>query len=97
MNITGAVAGNPRFHHIKTAMSSTVFSTPFQITIVRIVPPCLFCIVPCKAYAMLVPRSRALKKPYGASCRSRIGSLAFGETGNYLFFINVKTFTGFHV
>ena len=28
---------------------------------------------------------------------SRIGSLAFGETGNYLFFINVKTFTGFHV
>ena len=35
MNITKAVSGNPRFHHIKTVLSWTVFNTPFQITIVR--------------------------------------------------------------
>ena len=34
MNITGAVAGNPRFHHIKTVFCYTVFNLPFQITIV---------------------------------------------------------------
>ena len=34
-NITGAVAGNPRFHHRKNILCETVFNTPFQITIVR--------------------------------------------------------------
>ena len=34
MNITGAVAGNPRFQHIKT-VKKTVSNPPFQITIVR--------------------------------------------------------------
>ena len=35
MNITGAVTGNPRFHHIKTVLSLTDFNTLFQRTIVR--------------------------------------------------------------
>ena len=35
MNITGAVAGNPGLHHIKTVLCLTVFNTPFQITIVQ--------------------------------------------------------------
>ena len=35
MNITGAVAGNPRLHHLKTAMFLNIFNTPFQKTIVR--------------------------------------------------------------
>ena len=35
MNITGVVAGNPRFHHIKTVLSQTFFNIPFQIKIVR--------------------------------------------------------------
>ena len=34
MNITDAVAGNPRFQHIKT-VKKTVSNPPFQITIVR--------------------------------------------------------------
>ena len=28
MNITGAVAGNPRFHHIKAILCYSVFNTP---------------------------------------------------------------------
>ena len=35
MNITGAVTGNPRFHHIKTVLCLTDFNTLFQRTIVR--------------------------------------------------------------
>ena len=30
MNITGAVAENPRFRHIKTVLSSTAFNIPFH-------------------------------------------------------------------
>ena len=30
MNITGVVAGNPGFHHIKNVLCSTVFNTPFN-------------------------------------------------------------------
>lgn len=34
-NITRAVAGNPRFHLVKTVFCWTAFDTPFQITIMR--------------------------------------------------------------
>ena len=34
-HITRAVAGNPRFHLLKTVFCWTVFDTPFQITIMR--------------------------------------------------------------
>ena len=35
MNITRAIAGNTRFHHMKTVLCLTVFNPPLQITIVR--------------------------------------------------------------
>ena len=35
MNITGAAAGNPRFHHVKTVLCLTDINSRFQITIVR--------------------------------------------------------------
>ena len=57
MNITSALLGNPRFHHIKT-----------QITIVRSYRAALFLlhVDRFKARATFVPRSRAAKKPLGA-------------------------------
>ena len=35
MNITGIVARDRRFHHIKTASCQTVWNTPLPMTIVR--------------------------------------------------------------
>ena len=42
MNITGVVAGNPRFHHIKT-----FFNIPFQIKIVRSYRAAMFKLALC--------------------------------------------------
>ena len=42
MNITGAIAGNLIFHYIKIVLCSTVFNTPFQITIVRLYRAAMF-------------------------------------------------------
>ena len=36
MNITGAVAGNPKFHHIKTVLCKTVSNTPVKYSILTI-------------------------------------------------------------
>ena len=66
MNITGAVAGNSRFHHTKTVWSETVFNSPFQVTIVRSYRAAMF-VLHGDTRAMFAPRSRAVKKPYGAS------------------------------
>ena len=59
-NITGAVAGNPRFHHRKSALCETVFNTPFQITIVRSYRAAVFVF-------MLTVLAHAVIKPYGVS------------------------------
>ena len=66
VNITGAVAGSPRFHHIKTA--KMFFNTPFQITIVRSYRAAMFVMHVdfFKARTMFAPRSRAVKNPFGA-------------------------------
>ena len=47
----------------------TVFYTPFQITIVLLYRAAMFVlhVDTFKARAMFAPRSRAVKKPYGAS------------------------------
>ena len=64
MNITGAVAGNPRFRYRKTALSESVSSTSLQIIIVRSYrAPMFFLHVDTfKACAMAAPRSWAVKK-----------------------------------
>ena len=70
-NITGAFAGDLRFHCIKTLLYYTVFYTPFQITIVLSYRAAMFVlnVDTFKARAMFAPRSRAVKKIYGASLR----------------------------
>ena len=73
MNIMGAVAGNSRLHHLKTAMFQTVFNTQ----------SCHVCFA-CyhfQARAMFALRSRAVKKPYRASLiidQNQVTSRAFG-------------------
>ena len=65
MNITSAVAGNPRFHHIETVLCETVLNIPFQITIVQSyrAPMFVLHIDSFKARAMFAPRSCAVKNP----------------------------------
>ena len=74
MNITGAVAGSPLFHFIKTVLCSTVFNTPFQMTTVRsyLAAMFVFHVDTFKNRAMLAPRSRAVKKPQKASITNDI-------------------------
>ena len=43
MNITGAVAGNPRIRHIKTVLYSTVFNSFFSDNNHAIVSSCHVC------------------------------------------------------
>ena len=64
INITGAVARNPRFHHIKTVLCLTVFDMRFQITVVRSYRATMFVLYADTfiARAMFAPRSRAVKK-----------------------------------
>ena len=64
MNITGALLGNPRFHHIKTVLCK-LFLTHL---VVRSYRAALFLLHVdlFKARATFVPRSRAAKKPLGA-------------------------------
>ena len=67
MNITGAVAGNPRFHYIKNVSYYTVFNTPLQITTVWLYGAAMFVlhVDTFKTWAMFTPRSHVVKKPYG--------------------------------
>ena len=69
MNIRSAVAGNPRFHDIKTLKSSTVLDTPFQIAIVRLYLAAMIVshVDTYNARAMFSHRYIAVKKSYGAS------------------------------
>ena len=69
MNIRSAVAGNPRFHDIKTLKCSTVLDTPFQIAIVRLYLAAMIVLHldTYKARAMFSHRYIAVKKSYGAS------------------------------
>ena len=69
MNIRSAVAGNPRFHDIKTLKSSTVLDTPFQIAIVRLYLAAMIVlhVDTYKARTMFSHRYIAVKKSYGAS------------------------------
>ena len=64
MNITGAVARNSRFHHIKTVLCLTVFDTRFQITIVRSHRATMFVLYVGNfiARTMFAPGPRAVKK-----------------------------------
>ena len=63
MNITGAVARDPRFHHIKIVLCWTLLSTPFQATIARSYRAVMFVlhIDTFKARAIFAPRSPAVK------------------------------------
>ena len=69
MNITDAVAGNPRFHHIKTVLSQTVLDTPFWKTIVQSDRDTIlvFHVDIFKACAVFAARSSVVKKPYRTS------------------------------
>ena len=77
MNITKAVSGNPRFHHIKTVLSWTVFNTPFQITIVRSYRAAIFVfhvdrhVDTFRARALFAPRSCTVQKFHGSSLNLR--------------------------
>ena len=85
MNITGAVAGSPLFHHIKTVLCSTVFNTPFQMTIVRSYRAAMFVlhVDTFKNRTMLTPRSRAFKNLYGASIRNDIQQIILGVENKF--------------
>ena len=85
MNITGAVAGSPLFHHIKAVLCSTVFNTPFQMTIVRSYRAAMFVlhVDNFKNHAMLTPRSRAFKKLYEASIRNDIRQIILGVENKF--------------
>ena len=63
MNITSAVAGNPRFRHIKTVLCQTVFNIPFQIRIVRSYRAAMLVlrVDAFEARVMFAPRSCAVK------------------------------------
>ena len=63
-NTAGAVAGNPRFRHMKTVLCWTVFNTAFQITILRSYGVAMFVlhVESFKALAMFAQRSRSVKK-----------------------------------
>ena len=46
INITGAVTGNPRYHHLKNCIVSNCFKTLLQLTMCDdIEPPCLLCML----------------------------------------------------
>ena len=63
MNITSAVAGNPRFHHIKTGLCLTVFNIPFQMRVVRSYRAAMLVlhVDAFEARVMFAPRSCAAK------------------------------------
>ena len=66
MNVAGAVAGNPRLYHLKTAMFSTIFNAPFQKqSRYRIELPCLLCMLPLlgSCYVRTLVRSKNPMEP----------------------------------
>ena len=84
MNITGAVAGSPLFHHIKTVCVRLFLTHLFRWQLCdRIEPPCWLSMLTLKNRAMLTPRSRAVKKLYGASIRNDIQQIILGVENKF--------------
>ena len=86
VNITGAVAGSPRFHHMKTA--KMFFNTPFQITIVRSYRAAMFVNI-FKARTMFAPKSRAVKNPFGSFLNDKGCHHPFGVSAYWFSFFNI--------